>query len=77
MHGAGRARRLRQAVEIAKKRTRLPWIDDLFHPKRFHGAKRRAQLVEAIFNLAKFRLRVVSGIDLRAISRFDSAFERQ
>jgi hypothetical protein len=32
---------------------------------------------ETIFNLAKFRLRVVSGIDLGAINRFDSGSEPQ
>src|SRR5947209_1373993 len=70
IHGAGRAHRLRQPCEIAKKRPRLAWIDDLFHPELFRGAERRAQLVQPLLDLRKFRLRVIRGIDLRAIRRF-------
>jgi len=52
-------------------------IDNLLNPKGLGRTKRRAQLVQPDFDLAKFCFRIRGVFDFRTVGGFDAAFERQ
>src|SRR5688572_30343211 len=70
-HGGG------ELDELAQDAAGVARVDDLLDPEALGAAEGRAQLVQAILDLAELGLRIGRALDLGTVGRLDAALQRQ